>query len=203
MKIFSLFILVFSLTFLNINAQSTDDIYFKTEKSNSDSSNSIVNDLGMYFSAGFGRNYISSLPVNISELDVMGFIASASFAFKSHVASLTTTRSSSFNGGLESQSTFENSYLALLFGESFRQKNCFISLSIGIAESETSFLNNLGPHNFETYNFRGISYPIELKAFILANHVIGFGIHLYHNLDRKYSTSFISASIVFGSWNLY
>jgi hypothetical protein len=180
-KGYSLFI--FLLIAVNANAQVNDDVYFKPEKSQNNSGNSLVSKYGIYFSLGLGASQINSLSQNVSKEDDVGYILSSSFAYKSHVATVTYTGSGS-GSGLEEQSSFSNSYVAFLVGESLRQKDCFISLSVGVANSEMSYRNVIQPYQYEDYFFKGISYPIELKDFIAANRTIGFGIHMYENLNR-------------------
>ena len=202
MKAISIFLMFFIVTNSSANAQIADDVYYKAPKSSSDTG-SAVNKIGVYLSLGLGRSSISSLPANVAELDVIGLIASTSVAYNSHVATFTYTGSSSFTGGLETESTYSSSYFAFLLGESLRRKNCLLTLNLGIAQSEIRFTNSMFDRKYEHYSFKGISFPIEFKAFILANEAVGVGFHIYHNIDRKYSTSFMSISIVMGNWNKF
>ncbi len=196
------FLLMNLLTY-TVTAQHSDDVYYSPGKPlEPDTSKSSVRKFGIYFSNGFGVSGIRSLPDNVSDLTILGLIVSNTFAYKSHLATITfTAGSSTFTGATERESYFSNSYLAFLIGESLRFKYSLISLSVGVASSEMSYRNVIDMHHSDSYNNKGVSFPVELKLFILAKHGIGFGVHLYNNFDKDYSTSFISAVIVAGIWN--
>lgn len=203
MRIFALNFLLFFFSSLGSHCKETDGVYFGVEKSvNSDTSKSSVRKFGFYFSNGLGISEINSLPSNVSKLTIVGIIFSGSVAFKSHTASLTyTAGGSTFTGIGERDNYFSNSYYAFLIGESWRLKYSLISLNVGIANSKLEYRNVIDPYHSDNYNRVGVSFPIELKLCLLAKHGIGFGLHMYRNLEKHYTTSFISASIVTGIWN--
>ncbi len=197
-----IFILIF-LTSIGSFAQEVDGVYSTNRNSSeTDSARSSVRKFGFYLSNGIGFSKINSLPSEVAELDIIGIILSGSLAYKSHTASLTYTRGgSTFSGVGTRDNYFSNSYYAFLIGESLRFKYSLISFNIGIANSELKYRHVIDLYHSDSYNRMGISFPIELKLYFLAKHGIGFGLHLYRNLDKYYSTSFISASIVTGIWN--
>ena len=186
-----------------IQAQELDGVYHNFDSSlATDSTKSSVRKFGFYISTGIGFSGIRALPTNVAGLTIVGIIFSGSLAYKSHIASLTYTRGgSTFSGVGERDNYFSNSYCAFLLGESLRFKYSLISLNVGIANSELEYRNVIDRYHSDTYDRVGLSFPIELKLYFLAKHGIGFGVHLYRNLDKYYSTSFISASIVSGIWN--
>jgi len=132
-----------------------------------------------------------------------------SLAYKSHILSLTHVGYGIFSyGGGDRQPYVGGNYNGILLGESIRAKNVFFALSAGIANSITdvkyrSSDATIGYAGMTSFYRQGISFPIELKLFILARNGVGFGLDISKNMisPANFSPFFVGVSIVFGRWN--
>jgi hypothetical protein len=224
--------LLFSLScFTNIEAQTDsvkqtkkncENYYAPWHQTINDTCN--VSKFGVYYSFGLGyphdykygglmplQNVISTYrTVKLNPYYGSGGLtkfADISFAYKSHMLSLTA--GNSFAGTyLSNASGYSSNYLGILLGESVRFKHLMVSLSAGIASTN---LYIPGMTFYKTHNpifgypvaDRVTSFPVELKAFYLASNFIGIGIHISENIVPipKYSPFYAGLSIVLGFWN--
>ena len=201
MKILLVLLAMFLISF-NLDAQVTGETNLKPVNEKPEPVRGSVKKIGHYFSAGIGRGLFNNLPDKIADMTIFGFMPSYSLAYKSHVATFTRAVSTtSVTGFNEHDSHYSHVYNALLLGEAIRKKHFFGSINIGVAHSNMSFQNAIDMHNIEQYHHKGLSFPIELKLFLLTRNGIGIGLHVYENFEAKYSTSFITLSIVLGHWN--
>lgn len=166
-------------------------------------------DFGHYISTSAG--YCSAAP-NLSDL---GYWASYSFAYKSHLLTVTEAHSSSITNGtlLPGEQVFDGNYFGILLGESIRLKwlMCSASLGVGFTNLNISVRNNYSSYQTNTI-FNGkniISMPFEFKAFFtLPQNGIGIGFHLIkdvagvtYNVPHKYDPLYFGFSVVTGFWN--
>lgn len=150
-----------------------------------------VSPFGHYFSVGIGRESDGTIAGGVVRL------ISYSLAYKSHLFTVTRGDGGNIRGDAYYQ---QASYIGLLLGETVRFKHFMVSLSKGIAFSHTLIIDSIQGvrHIVEQ---RTVSFPVELKAFLLARNGIGIGIHISENIVHKYSSFYFGASIVFGKWN--
>lgn len=191
---------VFATTVLH---GQTENYYAPFHWRTKDSTQMTVSKLGHYVSAGIGGGGVKGQG-GLSE------VVSYSLAYKSHILSFTRFHAGTFDfGGGDNLPFFWSRYYGCLIGESIRMKNFFLSLSAGVANSYVD-VKYKNPHptsspssEFLGYYTEGISYPIELKLFILARNGVGFGLHVSKNIvsPAEYSPFFWGISIVFGRWN--
>ena len=189
---------VFSSTVLH---GQSDNYYAPFHSKIKDTTHITVSKFGHYISFGIGSasdNNIGGEYVRVSY----------SLAYKSHVLSLTHLGYGLFSyGGSDRQPYVGGNYNGFLLGESIRAKNLFFSLSAGIANSNTDLkyrsTDGSGYAGMTRFDRQGISFPIELKLFILARNGIGFGFDISQNIisPTNFSPFFVGASIVFGGWN--
>ncbi len=160
-----------------------------------------VSDFGLYFSAGIGGG---------SAYGIGGLSAlfSASFAYKSHLFTITRAGGIAPSGGSQNSVYYQANYIGFLLGESVRFKHAMLSLSAGIANANFS-AQYQSPTAFTTNNYAQVSwynftsFPIEFKAFVYARNGIGFGLHLSKNImsPAQYSPFYFGVCIVGGYWN--
>jgi len=155
-----------------------------------------VSKFGSYISIGLGGASAKG-EVGLNKL------ASYSFAFKSHLLSLTAMSAGTFNfGGEDRQPSIFTSYYGILIGESIRMENLFFSISTGVSHTDTSVKHpnpnaTSSSNELSRYSKYGISYPIELKLFYVARNGVGFGLHA----SKNFAPFYWGISIVFGKWN--
>ena len=177
-----------------------------------------ISTFGHYFSVGLGAGhdykYGGLIPLKylIGPNSYRGtrgeeILASYSLAYKSHLLSITGGIG---NSGLYTSavSGYLSNYYGCLIGESIRFKHILISLSAGIASTflfiqDLTYWKTNNPIGVYLTTSRVVSFPIELKTFLLARNGIGIGIHLSENIMPipKYSPFSIGVCIVSGYWN--
>jgi hypothetical protein len=186
--------------YFNMNVHDNKYITFEKIKPIR-SYDSVTSLYGFYLSAGIGGT-------SIKDLNGLAFQLSGSFAYKTHLLSLSYMNCSTFDlfPSGENGNYMRGSYVGILFGEAIRKKNGMFSTSIGLASSEIrhDMFINTSPYDgyYVSHVYTGISCPIELKGFLLAYNVIGIGFHYSLNLTPGYCPSTFSISLVFGAWNI-
>jgi len=162
-----------------------------------------ISEFGHYVSFGLG----GATDKNVNEaMTGQSVFMSYTLAYKSHLFSMTHVGFGMLNyGGGDRAPYFGGGYYGFLIGESVRVKYLFFSLSTGIAYSNTTLRYPASDYVYGMNRFdrQDVSYPIELKLFLLARNGIGFGIHLSKNIISpvNYSPFCWGVSIVFGKWN--
>jgi len=176
--------------------KSFENYYAPWHRTINDTAKWNVSKFGHYFSLGAGVQHDNIF-------GGFGILSSYSLAYKSHLLSV------SYGGGGQSVRTsagsgYGGNSLSFLVGESVRFKHFMLSLSVGIASTYIWVIEPV----FQKYGFlyekdRGITLPIEFKAFYLARNGIGIGLHITENIisPTKYSPFYFGGSLVFGKWN--
>lgn len=186
-------LIMLSFFFTGFSQASAQQYYAPFHKP--DTSNSGISKIGQYISVGMGVGYPgSSIGRGVAKT------ISFSLAWQSHVLSFSASNiSPSLNGQGTKNFNYNNSNLHLAYGESFRAKDLFISLSTGVAFS--SIKTDIPPKDF--YNYQGLAIPVELKLFRLTAKGLGLGIHLskYFTPSTRHSPALVTLSIMFGQWN--
>jgi hypothetical protein len=182
---FQLFIIISQL------AAQTNDSTFQHDRSKKESP---VSTFGYYFSVGAGAALIS--PMAGAEVN-----GSCSFAYKSHIISLSGMRSGTLlNGGSENENWFNFSSYGILAGEALRMRHWLLSASAGIGNSDVKYHKVIhANHEYFDYSHRGVSMPAEIKLFFLASH-FGIGFQISTDLTAKYAPTTITMNMVFGTW---
>jgi hypothetical protein len=200
-SLFIIFILNFAS--LNLFSQTNHDIYYPLKRTGTADSNNIsVSKYGHYFTLGLGKGILSTLPLKVSGLSVLSFIAGYSLAYKSHVVTfIYEVTGSPLSGGGDYESSYYESHFGILLGQSLRTRNFFASINAGIASSELNFINVIDFHSMFVYDQKGIAFPLELKLFLLSKNAIGFGINAGKCFGKDYSPSYLNLCLVFGVWN--
>ncbi|MHB8258982.1 MAG: hypothetical protein ACYDCN_03035 [Bacteroidia bacterium] len=176
-----------------------DNYYAPWHRTINDTSKWNVSKFGHYFSVGFGIESVNGIAGS-------SIIASYSLAYKSHLFSLIGNGGA--GGNLLLLNTNEPAYtlqnIGLLFGESLRYKHLILSLSAGIAHTSIFYFYGRFVQGEEIYFVKsGISFPIELKALLLARNGVGIGIYISESIatTTKYSPFSFGGYLVFGKWN--
>jgi hypothetical protein len=202
-----------------------ENYYAPWHQTINDTSKWNVSKFGHYFSIGMGyphdyrfggieplKYIIGTHPNSYIGSGGYALLSSYSLAYKSHLVSF--TGGYNYAGGYNSaEAGYLANYYACLVGESIRFKHLMVSLSAGIASSVVTVVDEAVykylVHSGVVYSNatypkeRGISFPIELKAFYLARNGIGVGIHISENIvtTPKYSPFSTCLSVVTGFWN--
>lgn len=157
-----------------------------------------VSTFGHYGSMGYGGGRVKGLAG-------VSLVASYSLAYKSHLITLTYNVVSHNVNSSSHEPYYFTQYNGLLFGEALRYKHLMFSLSAGVAYSAVNYqyqyIYPIGGHNYFVQN--GISFPIELKALLLARNGVGIGLYVSENIitTPKYSPFSFGGYYVFGHWN--
>jgi|GEM_PF-6675212 len=194
-----------------------DDVYWKRETQKSDTltgtsaynfyapwhltikdtlRKSRVSKVGVYASMAIGYG-------NVASYENLAALFSCSVAYKSHLFTITRAGYGQLiYGGRQGETTYNGSYIGILYGQSIRYKYAMISLSAGVAYANIIITENLSwvP---PIVNYQGVSLPIELKVFFHARNGIGLGVHVAKNIVSPYNYSpfYFGGAIVFGAWN--
>jgi hypothetical protein len=156
-----------------------------------------VSTIGHYFSIGTGATTNYTMPA-------LDLLASYSFAFKSHLVSLSFAASNSTGRHSSADPYNYTDYAGILIGESLRRKHFMFSFSGGISYS-TICINDPAKEPRRLYYYRQgqLSVPLELKAFLVARKWIGIGIQASENIisPLKYSPFYCGLALVVGRWN--
>lgn len=156
---------------------------------------------GIYLSTGIGITAMRDLSTWAAQL-------SCSFRYKSDLFSFSHLgfRTIELFAVPQDEDGINGNYFGFLFGKVHKERYSMCSASIGLGYSELSYAqyirmsSSYGIYNERLYN--GFSVPIELKAFVLADNVIGIGFHFSLNLTPLYCPTTFSISLVFGAWNI-
>lgn len=154
-----------------------------------------VSTVGHYVSVGTGLIIIS--PMNEFALN-----GSYSYAYRSHLFSVSGITSGSLSGGGSYESWFNYSSIGLLAGESLRARHWLLSASAGIGIADMKYHREISNHNNNNdVDYRGTSasLPAEIKLFFLASH-FGLGFHFFTDFTAKQKPYAITANLVFGTW---
>ena len=191
----------FTPTTQNFNPQF-DNRYGPFHQTIKDTIKRTVSDFGHYFSAGIGGG---------SDYGISGAISllSYSMAYKSLLFSVTRGGGGTLlAGGADNSVFYRANYIGFLIGESVRFKHAMFSISAGIASSniEVRYLDRnatVANHYIDSVSTGVLSFPIELKVFLLARNGVGIGLHLSKNIvsPSKFSPFYFGISLVLGKWN--
>ena len=177
--------------------KSCENFYAPWHRTINDTSKWNVSKFGHYLSVGEGVG-------NVNGLAGGSLMLSYSLAYKSHLFTLTHNEASHYVRPPSTAEHYLTEYNGLLFGESLRFKYGIISLSAGIASSTVNYIYaSNSPWNYTFFEQWGISFPIELKALLLARNAVGIGIYVSENIvtTPKYSSFSFGGYLVFGYWN--
>ena len=154
-----------------------------------------VSKVGIYLSAGFG----GGIEYGIIASDAL---YSLTVAYKSHLLSITRGNSANWMaGGNDGESYQQTNYTGLLIGEARRSKHAMVSFSAGIAVANINC--GMTPHTVYCDMQNIVSFPIEFKAFWLAENGIGAGVHFSESIisSSGFSPFYLGISVVTGYWN--
>ncbi len=179
------------------NAQLSSDTISAGEKS---LNNILVSpwssDWGVYISFGGGICNLRS---------VGALCGSLSVAKQSHLASLTFMHAGNFGVAMESSDYLSYNYEGFLIGESVRRRNFLLSFSAGV--SKAHWFNHYhkpgsaSASEFITESKSETGVPLEAKLFLLANNLVGIGLHGGLDLVNKFHPKMINITFVLGIWN--
>ena len=135
--------------------------------------------VGIYVSAALGFG-------NVEMNHALAALFSCSVSYKSHLFTLTRAGYGDLlYGGTQGETTYNASYIGLLYGQSMRFKYAMVSLSAGVALANIIITDHVpGIPLFVSY--QGVSLPIELKVIFHARNGIGLGVHVAKNIVPPY-----------------
>jgi hypothetical protein len=208
---------VLFLLFTCVLCAQNDTIYFKRETQKLDTTvgasfdnyyapwhptikdtlrKSVVSKVGVYASVAIGYG-------NVATYENLSALLSCSIAYKSHLFTFTRAGYGQLvYGGSQGETTYNGSYMGLLYGQSIRFKYAMVSLSAGVAYANIIITDNI-PQKPPIVNYQGVSVPIELKVLFYARNGIGLGVHVAKNIVAPYTNSpfYLGFALVFGKWN--
>ncbi|MDX2174351.1 MAG: hypothetical protein SFY56_14715 [Bacteroidota bacterium] len=197
---------LFSLFNIQLNAQ---DLIAKINHSLTDSipnKNNPKHDTirhSLFKNASLIGNYLSfGLGTGSSRGNTSGALFfNYSLAIKSHLVSFSYGYVPGFTASYH-RNYYSANYAGLLFGESLRLKNFFLSLSAGISNSyvASSKVTQNGVL-MERFGRKGISFPIEMKFYIHLYNGIGLGYTNTTDIASGIVVNYSNFSIILGVWN--